>query len=1016
MQFEMLANKEINGREVIKTEESVICLGELYIIPESRRSFYRGLRQTRDLVDLCSSLRSRYLRCCNCQEECNVICVDWEAGAVIPNYVRAAANTRLVGKQLSMLLAGLNKHIGLPIHNVHVIGFSLGAHVAGFAGAELKNLSRITGLDPAAPLFESQDPKVRLDSSDAMFVDVIHSNGENLILGGLGSWQPMGDVDFYPNGGRMQKGCTNLFVGAVTDILWSASDVEGRSLCNHRRAYKFFTDSVSPRCHFPSFPCESYDKFLEGDCFPCNGERRCGNMGYYADRSNGRGTLFLITREEEPFCAHQYHVRVESSLHPEPLTSYGKIQLTLIGNSEINETFPLTQKDDEELKMGSSLARIAVPHPVLQEPKSVQIMYTAYSGWISSGLSSWSIDKVTLTDSFGKSMSVCKKGLVLESGIPVNLPLYPGECNPPRDNLLDDKDNWTISSSTPSPTNESEKKEQLKQSLGLLSLNATDKLEKFTLTPIVKIGDEFINKEAILKTTQIGDIKQDRATLLDAAEPVTPQPLESLPWQPIDFLDNSNSNSLEGTHNKRENSRSFNTHITNVILHNQTLGSGVDMEISTDTNSTQEENSSSSTEASPIRHEIKEPVLTPTSTSHPASWPREVEDSGKDALTINSTSEAHQGKPEITEPVLNPKTTTSTPRPSVVKTREIAAGSYQNDEKTNWMPSVDLNPPPIGGVQTWQHWVTETATTTTKTPVIEDKSYDVSPSTNETNGEGRRLSVSPTNKIIKKSNSSPLTVQFFPQRLAAILAQAERYARLTFSLPMAAISKLGYYKSTDASDSDQITSASSNRLYTLNSQIVTGIQDDRGRRNPGAQTQRRPKHFTTTRPSISNVNTKQNNHPTPSTFHNFKGESTTEVSGTSHVKKDIFQPRIDSVGNSPHVKDTTPNLNIFVPYTYTYVTHENQEGSHNIEMPRYIPLLRYPNTADKNENVQQTNNKSNSNDQRAANNSNKQYNKVKDVKEAVECSDGSADISIALDGTWQKRDIPLFMVLLLQHL
>lgn len=53
-----------------------------------------------------------------------------------------------------------------------------------------------------------------------MFVDVIHSNGENLILGGLGSWQPMGHVDFYPNGGRMQKGCTNLFVGAVTDILW----------------------------------------------------------------------------------------------------------------------------------------------------------------------------------------------------------------------------------------------------------------------------------------------------------------------------------------------------------------------------------------------------------------------------------------------------------------------------------------------------------------------------------------------------------------------------------------------------------------------------------------------------------------------------------------------------------------------------------------------------------------------------------------------------------------------------
>lgn len=42
------------------------------------------------------------------------------------------------------------------------------------------------GLDPAGPLFESQHIKARLDSSDAKFVDVIHSNGENLILGGLG--------------------------------------------------------------------------------------------------------------------------------------------------------------------------------------------------------------------------------------------------------------------------------------------------------------------------------------------------------------------------------------------------------------------------------------------------------------------------------------------------------------------------------------------------------------------------------------------------------------------------------------------------------------------------------------------------------------------------------------------------------------------------------------------------------------------------------------------------------------
>lgn len=162
------------------------------------------------------------------------------------SYVKAAANSRLVGKQLAFLLKGLEKNNGLNFTHVHLIGFSLGrshsltekfswetrklscvynylffaslgAHASGFAGAELQNLSRITGLgtyfwitfndliitikkslewhdfflivsDPAGPLFEGSHIAARLDESDAKFVDVIHSNGENLILGGLGEW------------------------------------------------------------------------------------------------------------------------------------------------------------------------------------------------------------------------------------------------------------------------------------------------------------------------------------------------------------------------------------------------------------------------------------------------------------------------------------------------------------------------------------------------------------------------------------------------------------------------------------------------------------------------------------------------------------------------------------------------------------------------------------------------------------------------------------------------------------
>lgn len=36
----------------------------------------------------------------------------------------------------------------------------------------------LTALDAAGPLFENYPPSVRLDSSDAVFVDAIHTDGD----------------------------------------------------------------------------------------------------------------------------------------------------------------------------------------------------------------------------------------------------------------------------------------------------------------------------------------------------------------------------------------------------------------------------------------------------------------------------------------------------------------------------------------------------------------------------------------------------------------------------------------------------------------------------------------------------------------------------------------------------------------------------------------------------------------------------------------------------------------------
>ena len=65
----------------------------------------------------------------------------------------------------------------------------------------------LAGLDPAEPHFSKTDPIMRLDPTDAHFVDVIHTDARPFISGGLGILQPVGHVDFYPNGGEQMPGC-----------------------------------------------------------------------------------------------------------------------------------------------------------------------------------------------------------------------------------------------------------------------------------------------------------------------------------------------------------------------------------------------------------------------------------------------------------------------------------------------------------------------------------------------------------------------------------------------------------------------------------------------------------------------------------------------------------------------------------------------------------------------------------------------------------------------------------------
>lgn len=137
----------------------------------------------------------------------------------------AVANTELVGRQLGLILLDII-NLGTLVEDVHIIGFSLGAHVAGCASEILKKknllLGRITGLDPASPFFRNhllREKSRKLDATDAQLVDVIHTDGSEDFADGFGLLKPIGHIDFFPNGGREQLGCNDVKNSVVVSHL-----------------------------------------------------------------------------------------------------------------------------------------------------------------------------------------------------------------------------------------------------------------------------------------------------------------------------------------------------------------------------------------------------------------------------------------------------------------------------------------------------------------------------------------------------------------------------------------------------------------------------------------------------------------------------------------------------------------------------------------------------------------------------------------------------------------------------
>ncbi|KAH8298151.1 hypothetical protein KR018_009224, partial [Drosophila ironensis] len=213
-------------------------------------------------------------------EDVYVISVDYGPLVRYPCYIQAVQNLPLAAKCLAQLINNLVDTGTVRNEQIHLIGFSLGGQLAGQTPNYLKRkLKRITGLDPAKPMFVLAGNDRRLDPGDAEFVDVIHTDSF-----GRGMLRSMGHVDFYPNFGPQQPGCQE-------------ENPQDPGSCNHERAPRFYAESINSTRGFWGRRCSSWLVHLIGLCFTGGPQAQ---MGYHVSLDT-RGSYFLETKRQRPY-------------------------------------------------------------------------------------------------------------------------------------------------------------------------------------------------------------------------------------------------------------------------------------------------------------------------------------------------------------------------------------------------------------------------------------------------------------------------------------------------------------------------------------------------------------------------------------------------------------------------------------------------------------------------------------------------------------------------------------------
>ncbi|KAM9849375.1 lipoprotein lipase [Aulostomus maculatus] len=250
----------------------------------------------------------------NREPKSNVIVVDWLSRAS-QHYPTSAAYTKLVGRDVAKFVTWLQREQQFLWEKIHLLGYSLGAHVAGVAGhLSDHKINRITGLDPAGPTFEHADAQSTLSRDDAQFVDVLHTNTRGSPDRSIGIQRPVGHIDIYPNGGTFQPGCDiqNTLLGIAKGGIRGLQNMDQLVKCSHERSIHLFIDSLlNFKQQSMAYRCSSKEAFNKGLCLSCR-KNRCNKLGYNVNkvRTARSAKMYLKTREMMPYKVFHYQVKV----------------------------------------------------------------------------------------------------------------------------------------------------------------------------------------------------------------------------------------------------------------------------------------------------------------------------------------------------------------------------------------------------------------------------------------------------------------------------------------------------------------------------------------------------------------------------------------------------------------------------------------------------------------------------------------------------------------------------------